>query len=317
MLSDLASRKIGVLLGGDSNEREISLLSGEAIFCALYDCGLNVVKIDVANNPQRTIKKEGIDIAFIALHGRGGEDGTIQRLLDELNIPYTGSDAVSSFNTFDKIKTKEILKLNKIPTPDFKIVNNNNWEKEVLNFSFPLFIKPVDDGSSIGVFLINSYQELKQKLNSVFKLYDIYMIEERIEGREITVGILNNRALPIIELRPKNVFYDFNAKYTSGKTDYLVPASFPMRDYKYYQKIALKTHKALGARDFSRIDIMVDKKGRPFVLELNSIPGFTQLSLLPKAAKNIGIDFDKLCISILKSALRRSFHGRKKEKKNK
>ena len=316
MSPDLLYKKIGVLLGGDSHERAISLLSGNAVFNVLQDAGMNVVKIDVEKNPRQVIEKAHIDCAFIALHGRGGEDGAIQHVLEEMRIPYTGSDVRSSLNTFDKIRTKRILLKHKIPTPRFAIISKENWEKKVEYFQFPLFIKPVDDGSSIGVFLISSCAELKKELRHVFKLYDVYLIEERITGREITVGIFENRALPIIELKPKNTFYDYHAKYTAGKTEYLIPAAFPPRDYKRYQKIALDAHRVLGARDFSRVDMMVDDEGKPFVLELNSIPGFTQLSLLPKAAKNSGIDFDRLCIRIVQSALRRSVHGRKKKKKS-
>ena len=316
MLLDLTQKKIGVLLGGDSHERAISLLSGNAIFNALQDAGMNVVKIDVDKDPRQTLEQARIDCAFIALHGRGGEDGTIQQVLEELHIPYTGSDARSSLNAFDKIRTKRILQKHNIPTPRFAVVTKENWKKKAEQFQLPLFIKPVDDGSSIGVFLISSYAALEEEMRRAFTVYDVYLIEERITGREITVGILHNRALPIIELRPKNTFYDYHAKYTAGKTEYLVPASFSDRDYKRYQKVAVDTHRVLGARDFSRVDMMIDEHGNPFVLELNSIPGFTQLSLLPKAAHQSGINFGQLCIDIVQSALGRSVHGRKKKKKS-
>jgi D-alanine-D-alanine ligase len=312
----LVNQKIGILLGGDSSERKISLKSGTAIYEALKEAGLNVVKIDVKKDAELRIRKANIDVAFIALHGHGGEDGTIQRLLEELGIPYTGSDAVSSLNAFDKARTKQILKRNKIPFPESVVVDKSSWRRHSQRFQFPVFIKPVDNGSSIGVHMIESFEELEKQMSAVFLLYDRYIIEERIEGREITIGVLDHKPLPIVELRPQSKFYDFRAKYTAGKTRYVVPARFTDDHYKQYQRLAVKTHKALGARDFSRVDMMIDKDGKAYVLELNSIPGFTATSLLPKAARCAGFEFAMLCEQILELALRRS-NGAQETKKKK
>lgn len=308
--------KIGVLFGGSSSERKISLKSGAAVYDALKKANFNVVKIDVKNRPEEILKKARIDMAFIALHGQGGEDGSIQNLLEALCIPYTGSDARASFNAFDKSMTKEILKRAKIPSPNSVVVTAQNWKKEVKKLSFPVCIKPVDNGSSIGVHMSSSFTDLEKKMAAVFLLYDRYIIEERIEGREITVGVLGTKALSIVELRPSNAFYDFRSKYTPGKTRYLIPAKFSAPEYKKYQKLALATHCALGAQDFSRVDMIIDSGGKPYVLELNSIPGFTATSLLPKAAHYEGLHFAALCEHILELALRR-YNGTKKTKKKK
>jgi D-alanine-D-alanine ligase len=316
MRKRLRDYKIGVLLGGESSERKISLKSGSAIYEALKKDDFNVVKVDVKNRPEQIIKKAQIDMAFIALHGHGGEDGYIQQVLEKLQIPYTGSAARASLNAFDKACTKAILKRAQIDFPKSIIVTADTWQKEVLKLELPVFMKPVDNGSSIGVHMASSMEELEKKMAAVFLLYDRYIIEQRIDGREITIGILGKKALPIIELRPSNAFYDFRAKYTAGKTRYLIPAKFPASAYKKYQKIALKTHCALGAQDFSRVDMIIDQRGKAYVLELNSIPGFTATSLLPKAAQCDGIEFAPLCEHILELALRR-YNGTKKTKKKK
>jgi D-alanine--D-alanine ligase len=274
------------------------------------------VKLDVKNDPPAILKRAKIDLAFIALHGHGGEDGAIQRTLEQLAIPYTGADARASLNAFDKARTKKILEKAKIPMPRSVIVSKDNWRAKAKTLSFPVFIKPVDNGSSIGVHMIATMPQLEKKMSAVFMLYDRYIIEERIVGREITVGVLGSKALPIIELCPRNQFYDFRAKYTAGKTRYLIPAKFPEKQYTKYQRLALKTHRVLGVRDFSRIDMMIDAAGRPYVLELNSIPGFTATSLLPKAARYDGLTFNGLCEHILELALRR-YNGSQKKKKKK
>jgi D-alanine-D-alanine ligase len=311
----LLEKRIGVLLGGDSSERKVSLKSGTAIYQALKAIGLDVVKLDVKKNPSEMIKKAGIDMAFIALHGHGGEDGTIQEILEDLQIPYTGSDPYGSLNAFDKVKTKMLFEKNRISMPRYQVITAADWKEKVALLKFPLFIKPVDNGSSIGVHMVSTIDDLEKKLAAVFLSHDRYLAEERIVGREITVGILGDKALPIVELKPKNDFYDFRAKYTVGKTRYIVPASFPEKDYQRYQRVALKTHHALGARDFSRIDMMIDEKGKEYVLELNSIPGFTETSLLPKAAKKEGFSFGDLCQEILTLAVRRTNGSQKKTKK--
>lgn len=307
---DFQSRRIAVLMGGNSSEREISLLSGGAIYKALENEGIDVTAIDVNENIREQISESGCDTAFIALHGKGGEDGRIQTILEHMQIAYTGSGPEASLNAFDKECTKRILFESKIPQPSYVVVHSDDWERKVEEIRFPVFIKPLQNGSSIGVYRCRNKTECAHYFSTIFKSEQMYLVEEEIRGREITVGILGKEALPIIELKPSNDFYDYNAKYTAGKTEYLIPAQFPTERYAYFQNLALATHQALGARDFSRVDMMVDTNEEAYVLELNSIPGFTATSLLPKAAQCAGVSFGELCKNILKMAIQRgSVHG--------
>lgn len=299
-------RRVGVLLGGDSNEREISIRSGRAIAAALTNAGVNVVEIDTKSSPKEEIRRHDIEIAFIALHGKGGEDGRIQKILEELGIPYTGSDAASSERAFDKNETKKIFMLKGVPTPNFCVVNKTDWQEKIRPLRFPVFVKPLRDGSSIGVFMVEEPSGLEASLEPEFAKYSRLLIEERISGRELTVGILGERALPVIELLPKRPFYDYEAKYTKGLTEYVVPARLGRYYGDLVQEIALRAHRALGLRDFSRVDVFLDSSGQPYVLEANSIPGFTETSLLPKAAHASGIDFPNLCLTILDLCWRRT-----------
>lgn len=306
MLAELQNKKIGVLLGGESHEREISILSGNAVYEALSAAGLSVNRIDLQGDPKTCLSDHDIDVAFLALHGKGGEDGSIQEVLDTLGIPYTGSDAIGSRNAFDKRRTKELLSQAGLPVPYSAVVTASTWQSVIHEFSFPLFIKPVDDGSSIGVHMVHTLDELTQLFERIFDTYADYVIEERIVGREITVGIVGNTALPIIELKTKHSFYDYEAKYTAGHTEYCIPAAVSENDRIRYQTIALAVHCVLGARDMSRVDMMLDMNGAPSILELNSLPGFTSTSLLPKAAREEGISFDALCMQLLGMALERA-----------
>ncbi|MDD5084559.1 MAG: D-alanine--D-alanine ligase [Candidatus Omnitrophica bacterium] len=299
-------RRVGVLLGGDSSEREISVRSGRAIACALAGVGVDVVEIDTKSSPREEIRKHDIEIAFIALHGKGGEDGRIQKILEELGIPYTGSDAVSSEQAFDKGETKKIFMMKGVPTPNFCVVSKNDWQEKIQSLRFPVFVKPLRDGSSIGVFMVEEPGGLEASLELEFAKYSRLLIEERISGRELTVGILGEDALPVIELLPKRPFYDYEAKYTKGLTEYVVPARLGRYYGDLVREIALRAHRALALRDFSRVDIFLDSAGQPYVLEANSIPGFTETSLLPKAARASGIDFPNLCLTILDLCWRRT-----------
>lgn len=300
--------RVGVLAGGESPERKISLRSGKAVYSAIRRLGLRPLKIDPARRALFAARLKEIDLAFIALHGRGGEDGILQRRLEKRKLSYVGSGPLGCRLSFDKAQSKKVFLKHRIPTPPFCLVGKGNWEKRLFNFPAPMVLKPLKDGSSLGVFFVHDPKKDAPKIRKAVLKYGTLLAEKRIEGREFTVGILGSRALPVIELRPKRDFYDYRAKYTKGMTDYLVPAPVSRRLREKLQGIGLRVHKALGLRDFSRVDIMLGRDGKPYVLEANAIPGFTELSLLPKAAGAAGICFDELCLRLLGSAHQRSLN---------
>jgi D-alanine-D-alanine ligase len=298
--------KIGILMGGSSSEREISLKSGWAVYHALKGQGLDVVALDIRKNSAQKIKQQKIALAFIALHGKFGEDGTVQRMLESLHIPYTGSGVLASYLCLDKVASRRIFKYYNIPVPKYGIVTRTSWKDRLKNlgFKYPVVVKPSTQGSSIGVTFVDNVHTLKKALELAFSYDDTIIIEKYIKGKEITVGILEDRPLPIVEILPLKRFFDFQAKYERGRSEYRVPARLSISECRYAQKLALTAHKALGCRTFSRVD-MILSKGVPFILEVNSIPGLTSTSLLPLAAKSQGINFAKLCLKIVKSTLRK------------
>lgn len=301
--------KIGVILGGPSAEREISLCTGKAISGALRARGHNVLEIGERGPIEEGILTSGIDIAFVALHGRYGEDGTIQWFLEDVGIPYTGSDPVASYRALDKTKAKSIFVENGIPTPEYIIVTsrgNNVLKRIERKFAFPIVIKPADSGSTIGLSIVETPEDLEDALNEASKYNSRIIIERYIPGEEITVGILGDAPLPVIHIVPKGGHYSYKAKYTKGMTDYIVPAELPSDIYRRVQHIGLRAHNVLGCRDFSRVDMRLDEHGDPWVLEVNTIPGFTETSLLPKAARAVGVEFGQLCERILTMARERS-----------
>lgn len=309
--------RIGVFAGGPSNEREISLRSGQAVHNALRDLGADAVFLDVASEGliKGQIKESGIDVAFIALHGRFGEDGAIQQIMEDLNIPYTGSGPWSSRLALDKIASKEVFIKHKIDVPKYKVVDkktNDYMDAKVIAeiIKFPLIVKPQFEGSSIGITIVKDESGLVGALDFAFGFGDRVLVEEYIKGREITVGILDNEPLPVIEVIVGEQFYNFTAKYNSDDTQYITPAQIDPVNYKNAQDIARQAHSALGCRSFSRVDMILDERQkRLVVLEVNSIPGLTDHSLLPKAAAAIGIGFPQLCAKILESALSASSGG--------
>ncbi|MBI2167094.1 MAG: D-alanine--D-alanine ligase [Candidatus Omnitrophica bacterium] len=304
------SLKVGVLCGGRSSERAVSLRSGRAVAQGLKRAGFRVRRIDPKNPRQTRTLLRQIDLAFIALHGHGGEDGSIQKRLSALEIPYTGSGERGSRLAFHKVEAKKIFDRLKIPTPEWTVVNRKNW-KRLAGFPAPFFVKPVADGSSIGVFLVEDFKRSAVKIIHALSCYGELLVERQIKGREFTVGILGRKTLPVIELRPKRSFYDYRSKYTRGMTDYLVPAPIPEAWRRRFQQLAGRVHRALGLRDLSRVDLVTDSKGRPYVLEANTIPGFTELSLLPKAAGEAGISFEGLCRRLVEMAwLREKRNGK-------
>lgn len=296
--------KIAILYGGDSPEREVSLKSGKCVYNALkkkYE-----VKLFDPSKKNFITKflKFKPDCVFIALHGGIGENGVIQGFLETLKIPYTGSDVISSAICMNKIICKEILIYNRIPTPPFVIVEKNKVLK--IPFNFPVVVKPANLGSTIGVRIVKSKNELKDAINYAFSLDSEVFIEKFIEGKEVTVGILGNEnieTLPIIEIKTKKGFYDYKAKYTPGESFHIIPPDLPEKVIKRVENIAEKTYKILKCSGFARMEIIVDKNNKPFVLDVNTIPGLTKVSLLPDAAKYKGINFEQLCEKILNLCL--------------
>ncbi|MDD5006122.1 MAG: D-alanine--D-alanine ligase [Candidatus Omnitrophica bacterium] len=301
--------KIGVIFGGLSSEREISVKSGKAVCEALINEGLNVREIDLTTEEpdkvEEIIHNFGIDVAFIAMHGRFGEDGKLQAILEKMNITYVGSDSLASALAMDKIASRSVFEENNIPVPKCKVLNiekrNSLLKKEL---QLPLVVKPQSQGSSIGVSFVQRVEELGPALDSAFGYDNNIIIEEYIQGKELTVGILDDKALEPIQIVPKNIFFDYKAKYNKGMTEYMLPAPLDADLRNKVQAVSLKAHKALGCRHFSRVDLLLDKDNNPFVLEINTIPGFTATSLLPKAALYEGITFTQLCIKLITLALK-------------
>ncbi len=296
--------RVGVLMGGASSEREISLRSGEAVISALKDEKYDVFAMDIRDgldDVRKRLKKAQINVAFIALHGCFGEDGTIQKLLESLNIPHTGSGVEANVLALNKVASRKIFEDNDIAVPEYRVVTSQA-EAEGNNFHFPLVVKPSSQGSSIGLSIVENKKDLPRAIKSAFSYDKKVIVEEYIEGKEITVGILDDQPLPVIQIIPKRKFYDYQAKYEAGMSNYFVPARLSNDEYLKAQEAGLSAHRCLGCRAFSRVD-MIMSKGEPVVLELNTIPGLTFNSLLPKAAQAAGISFNQLCVRLIKLAI--------------
>jgi len=309
--SKLKSKKIAVLMGGRSGEREVSLRSGKKVLDSLKSQGFRVVPLEPDDKLIDNLKKNKIDIAYIMLHGKYGEDGTIQGLLEHFNIPYTGSRVLASAQAMNKVASKRIFLATGIPTPQYMTIDpdadiKKQCEKIKRIFPFPLVVKPTSEGSSLGVTIVKEENDLEKVLADTVKKFNDVFIEEYIKGKEVTVGILGTgddlTALPILELKPKAEFYDFKSKYTEGGTDFILPAKLPKDLYKHTQETALRAHRALGCRGVSRVDIIIKGSHTPYVHEVNTIPGMTDRSDLPAEAQCAGISFDELVVKILESA---------------
>jgi len=299
------SRKLNitVMLGGPSAEREVSLRSGAAVARALRSLGHEVAELDPRtpdwNLPVAT------DVVFLALHGTYGEDGTVQKQLDLLGVPYTGCDAEASRIAFDKVLTKQSCIQAGVPTAKFVTVHSAT-DSFPQNFMPPLVVKPSRQGSSVGLEFVERVEDWPAALTAALKFDSEVLVEEKIIGRETTVGILDGKALPIVEVRPHNGVYDAHSKYTPGATDYSCPADFSEATTKRIQAAALGAFKAVGGRDYARVDVMVRADGSPVVLEVNTLPGMTETSLLPKAAAAAGMNFAELCQRMVDLALKRN-----------
>lgn len=301
--------KIGILMGGPSTEREVSFKSGKAVHFALGQLGIEIEAIDIKTDDlkknKRLIKSRKIDCAFLALHGRFGEDGSVQEILEALKIPYTGSGVLASRLAMDKIASRRIFQLHGLKVPRYKVLNKASRgiaRKLCADFGFPLVIKPSAGGSSIGLSIINKAKELDKAIETAFSFDENIIIEEYLKGRELTVGILEERALPVIEIIPKKTFFDYEAKYHAGLTDYIVPAKLKEGLARKAKDAALSAHKLLGCFGCSRVDIILGDDNLLYVLEVNTIPGLTSTSLLPKAAVAVGIPFEELCLKLIKLA---------------
>jgi D-alanine-D-alanine ligase len=303
--TSLKKKKIGVLMGGLSREREISLKTGKAIQKALTEKGYTICPIDVGLDIAETLLKKKIEFAFLALHGRFGEDGTIQGMLEWMRIPYTGSGVLASALALHKIMAKKIFICEKIPTPPFEVIRLEEIEKgfkETISFPLPYVAKPAQEGSTIGVSIVRREEESIPALKEAGKYDEEILVEEFMKGKEITVGILEDIPLPIIEIAPKSGFYNYHSKYTKGETQYILPAQISREKYLYAQEISLKAFRSLGCSGFARVDLMTDEDGNPFVIDVNTMPGMTETSLFPKAASYAGIAFEDLVERILLGA---------------
>jgi len=296
-------KKIGVLLGGLSAEREVSLKTGHASLRALQQLGYAAVAIDVQQNLPQQLQEANIEIAFIALHGRFGEDGRVQGLLEMLQIPYTGSGVLASSIAIDKVMTKQLLIYHELPTPQFDFMRSGDSASDLFQRCnhLPLVVKPSREGSTIGITIARNRADLDSGIAMAAALDGTVLVEKFIDGAELTVSVLNGEALPIIQIVPKSGFYDYQAKYVSGDTEYLLPAPIDADSYQQVQQAALKACRVLGCRGAARVDFMF-REGKFFCIEINTIPGMTETSLLPKAAQAAGIDFPQLVEMMLLDA---------------
>lgn len=297
------SLHIVVMLGGPSAEREVSLRSGTAVASALRARGHQVTEVDPVTPGWRL--PADTDVVFLALHGTYGEDGTVQRELEAQGVPYTGCDAEASRVAFDKVLTKRRCLAAGVPTPRFLVLRE---PRAVLpeGWAPPLLLKPVRQGSSVGLELVDRTEDFAPALTRALQYDTEVLLEERIFGVETTVAVLDGAALPVVEVRPRAGAYDYGSKYTAGRTEYFCPARLDAATTHRVQTAALAVCRAVGVRDYARVDVMVDGHGQPWVLEVNTLPGMTELSLFPKAAAAAGLSFPELCERLVALALRRT-----------
>lgn len=310
--------KVAVLMGGRSLEREVSFMSGHRVAEALEEKGHKVIRLDVDENLVDNLKQAKVALAYIALHGKYGEDGTIQELLEILDIPYTGPGVFSSRVGFDKALAKEIFMLEGIPTAPFFALSSGTFKEMggsgmlgdvIRKLGLPIVVKPACQGSALGVKIAKKREELPNALIAALSYDDKVVLEKYIKGTEISISILGNdkpKPLPIVEIIPKKEFFDFESMYTMGMTDYFVPARLSKEMTKKVEDIALKVHKVFKCRDVSRVDIKIGEDNTPYVLELNTSPGMTETSLLPMSAQAAGIEFSDLVEKLVKLVLERN-----------
>jgi D-alanine-D-alanine ligase len=304
----MRARRVGVVMGGSSAEREISLRSGQAVFAALADAGHETVPVVLGDgiDPLSTLIEADIDVAFLALHGRLGEDGCVQGLLEVLGIPYTGSSVLASALSMDKLKAKELFRLHNVPTPPYYVFDAESSAASIEevhgSFGFPVVVKPRREGSSIGVACAHDMSELFEAIENALCYDRSVLVERFVKGAEVAVGMLDGRVLGAIEVAPKSGLYDFAAKYTPGMTDYYMPARLPPARYRGVLNLAERAAQALDTSGAVRVDLIVTHGQNEYVLEVNTLPGMTPTSLLPKIAAAAGFEFGELCEAILERA---------------
>jgi D-alanine-D-alanine ligase len=304
----MKATRVGVVMGGSSAEREISIRSGQAVANALSGLGYHVTPLVLGSGSEALtqLAQAQLDVAFLALHGRLGEDGCVQGVLELLGVPYTGSSVLASALAMDKLKAKELFRLHNVPTPPYYVLGGEHCEADLEevhgSFGFPVIVKPRREGSSLGVARANNLCELAQAIEAAFAYDSGVLVERFIQGKELAVGILDGRVLGAIEVAPRSGVYDFHAKYTPGTTDYFMPARLPSARYRGVLNLAERAARALDASGALRVDLLVTEGQNEYVLEVNTLPGMTDTSLLPKIAGAAGFGFPELCEAILERA---------------
>jgi len=295
--------KVAVLLGGKSAEREISLMSGNGVLKALRAKGIDAHPFDPAQRDLFDLKRESFARCFIALHGRGGEDGSLQGVLEFLGIPYTGSGVLASALAMDKVRTKKLWSAEGLPTAPHAVLTRDSDLKAVAKkLGLPLFVKPSSEGSSVGMTKVKRAADLDEAFAAAVNYDPVVIAEKFIDGPELTAGILGSRVLPLIRIETPREFYDYQAKYFTNDTRYLIPCGLATKKEAQLQALCLDAFRALGCRGWGRVDLMLDRRGRPFLLEINTAPGMTGHSLVPMAAKAVGLGYEDLCVKILEGA---------------
>ena len=295
--------KVAVLMGGKSAEREISLMSGNGVLKALRANGVDAHSFDPAQRELGDLKREGYARCFIVLHGRGGEDGSLQGALEFLGIPYTGSGVLASALALDKVRTKRLWAAEGLPTaPHAILTRDSNLNAVAKKLGLPVFVKPASEGSSVGMTKVKRAADLDEAFAAAVNYDPVVIAEKFIDGPELTAGILGERVLPLIRIETPREFYDYQAKYFTDDTRYLIPCGVSKKKEQQLQTLCLQAFHALGCRGWGRVDLMLDRRGRPFLLEINTAPGMTSHSLVPMAAKAVGLSYEDLCMKILEGA---------------
>jgi len=302
----MKEKLVGMLMGGHNSEHEVSLKTGAALAAALRRRGYRVEEIVVAENLPRVLLEVGVQVAFVALHGRWGEDGCVQGLLESMRIPYTGCGVLAAALSMDKVFSKKLFRQEGLPLAEDVVLGGEQWRDCTaadLPFGLPVVVKPSREGSSVGVAIVRREQDLAAALQAAAGLAGDVLVERYVAGREISVAVLDGRVLGAIEIRPQREFYDYTAKYESGgTTGYLFPAPLEPGQQQQAGRLAEIAYRALGCRGVSRVDLLLDQQGRFVVLEVNTIPGMTEASLVPKIAQGVGISFDELAERLLLGA---------------
>ncbi|WP_323666131.1 D-alanine--D-alanine ligase [Pectobacterium punjabense] len=304
------TEKVAVLLGGTSAEREVSLLSGQAVLAGLKEAGINAHAVDTRDFPVTKLKDEGFTRVFIALHGRGGEDGTLQGVLEFLELPYTGSGVMASALTMDKLRTKQVWQAVGLPVSPYVALARRQYSETAANellakfthLGLPLIVKPSREGSSVGMSKVNALSDLPAALEEAFRHDDDVLVEKWLSGPEYTVAILGDEVLPAIRIQPAGTFYDYEAKYLSDDTQYFCPSGLPDDQEQALAVLAMAAYRAVDCSGWGRADFMLDSDGAFYLLEVNTSPGMTSHSLVPMAARQRGLTFSQLVVKILELA---------------